>query len=220
MTSVARERTERSLPALEEGPQTEITRFSEQVDLAEAVITGDFSGRELIEPVFLQCRFEHALFIGSTLRYARFVDCHVVDTDLSGAVIEECSMSRVELRNCRASGLQAPLSRLNDVGIFSSKLDGANFRMSSWERAEMSEADLADSDFCGAKMPASRILNCDLSRAELSKADLAGSRLSGSKLDDIRGAASFRRVTIGTDQIMPLALALFAAQRIEVSDES
>lgn len=68
-------------------------------------------------------------------------------------------------------------------------------------------------------MPASRILNCDLSRAELSKADLAGSRLSGSKLDGVRGGASFRRIAISADQIMPVALALFAAQRIEVRDD-
>lgn len=214
-----RERTERFLPSLGEGPQVEVNRFAEQVDLAEAVVTGDFSGCDLLEPVFVQCRLEHALFIGSTLRYARFVDCKVVDSDFSGAVMEECSMSRVEFRNTRASGLQAPLSRLDDVGLLSSKLDGANFRMSTWERAEMTESDLADSDFYGAKLPASRILNCDLSRAELSKAELAGSRLSGSKLDSVRGGASFRRITVSADQIMPLALALFTAQRIDVSDE-
>lgn len=142
-----RERIERSRPALGEGPQPEITRFAEQVDLAEAVVTGDFSACDLVEPVFSQCRLEHALFIGGILRYARFIDCIIVDSDLSGAVMEECSMSRVEFRNCRASGLQAPLSRLDDVGLFSSKLDGANFRMSTWERAEMTESDLADSDF-------------------------------------------------------------------------
>lgn len=216
---MATPRTERFLPVLEEGFQAEVNRFGEEVDLSAVVVTGDFSGCELIEPVFSQCRLERVQFIGSTFRYARFVDCVIADSDFSGAVMEECSLSRVEFRNCRASGLQAPLGRFNDVGIISCKLDGANFRLSSWERAEMAEADLADSDFYGAKMPATRILHCDLSRAELSKADLAGSRLSGSNLDKVRGASTLRRITISVDQITPLAFALFASQRIDVSEE-
>jgi uncharacterized protein YjbI with pentapeptide repeats len=190
------------------------------VDLSEAVITGDFSGCDLVAPVFRECLLEGARFIGSTLRHARFVDCVITDSDLSGAVMEECSLARVELRNSRASGLQAPLGRFRDVGISASKVDGANFRMSSWERAEMTDSDLADSDFYGAKLPISRILRCDLRRLELSQADLAGSRLSGSQLDGVRGAAGLRRVTISADQVMPLALALFASQRIDISDET
>jgi len=203
---------------LEDGPRAEVTRLGEEVDLSEVVLTGDFSDCELIEPVFRQCRFEHAQFFGGTFRYARFVDCMIADSDFSGAVMEECSLSRVEFRNCRASGLQAPLGRFSDVGVFSSKFDGTNFRMSSWERAEWAEADLADSDFSGSKMPAGRMLHCDLRRAEFSKADLAGSRLSGSNLEGVRGASTFRRITISSDQIVPLALALFASQRIEVSE--
>ena len=211
--------TERFLPALEEELQGEVNRFGEEVDLSEVIVTGDFSGCELIEPVFSQCRLERVQFIGSIFRYARLVDCVITDSDFSGAVMEECSLSRVEFRNCRASGLQAPMGRFDDVGFFSCKLDGANFRLSSWKRADMGEADLADSDFYGAKMPASRIVHCDLSRAELSKADLAGSRLSGSNLDNVRGASTLRRITISVDQITPLAFALFASQRINVSEE-
>jgi uncharacterized protein YjbI with pentapeptide repeats len=216
---VARERPTRFLPDMEERPPVQMTRLDEPVDLSEVVLTGDFSACHLAAPVFRQCLVAGASFIGSTLRNARFVDCTLTDSDLSGAVMEECSLSRVEFRNCRASGLQAPLGRFRDVGIFSSKIDGANFRLSSWERAEITESDLADCDFYGAKLPASRILSCDLSRVELSQADLAGSRLSGSQLEDLRGAAGLRSIIVSGDQIMPLALALFASQRIEVSDE-
>jgi uncharacterized protein YjbI with pentapeptide repeats len=216
---VPRERTDRVPPDLGCEPPSQIVRLREQVDLSEAVITGDFSGCEQIEPIFRQCHFEHCEFVGSVLRYARFVDCVLTDSDLSGAVLEECSLSRVEFRNCRASGLQAPLGRFKDVGVLASKVDGANFRMSSWERAEMSGSDLTDGDFYGAKMPGSRILRCDLRRAELSRADLAGSRLSGSNLDGVRGATGLRRIEISSDQIIPLALALFSGQRIEVRDD-
>jgi uncharacterized protein YjbI with pentapeptide repeats len=217
---VARERTERVPPDLEGGSQSQIIQLRGEVDLSEAVITGDFSGCDLIEPIFRQCRLERCQFVGSVLRYARLVDCVLTDSDLSGAVLEECSLSRVEFRNCRASGLQAPQGRFQNVGVLACKLDGANFRMSSWEQAEMTESELVDCDFYGAKMPGSRILRCDLSRAELSRADLAGSRLSGSNLDGVRGASGLRRIEISSDQIIPLALALFSAQRIDVSDDS
>jgi uncharacterized protein YjbI with pentapeptide repeats len=190
------------------------------VDLSEAVVTGDFFRCELVEPVFRHCRLEHAQFTGSAFRFGRFIDCVITDSDLSGAVMEECFLSRVEFRNCRASGLQAPLNRFHDVGILETKIDGANFRMSSWERAEITDSDLAESDFYGARLPISRILRCDLSRADFAKADLAGSRLSGSHLDSVRGATSLRKITISTEQIIPLALALFASQRIDISDDN
>jgi uncharacterized protein YjbI with pentapeptide repeats len=188
------------------------------VDLTDATIIGDFSGCELIEPVFRECRVERAQFIGGRLRYARFVDCVFVDSDLSGATLEECSMTRVEFRGCRASALQVFRGRLADVGFSGCKLDGANFRMTTWEKAEFSECDLSEADFYASKLPNSRILNCDLSRVEFSKADLGGSRLAGSHLDGLRGAASLGRVAITSDQVIALAMALFASHRITVTD--
>jgi uncharacterized protein YjbI with pentapeptide repeats len=91
--------------------------------------------------------------------------------------------------------------------------------MSTWERAELAGCDLVDSDFYEAMMPDSRLVQCDLSRVQFSKCTLSGSVLVGSTLDGLRGAASLRNVTIGSQQIVPAALALFAALGITIDDD-
>ena len=199
---------------------TDITHLDGDIDLVEAALTGDFTGCELTRPDFRGCRFDHAQLTGSVLEHARFVDCLFVDCDLSGVRLENCSMTRVELRSCRASGLQASNGRFSDVGIFDSKLDGANFRMSVWERAELSGCDLAESDFYAAKVPDSRIVHCDLHDVELSNCQLSGTVLNGSVLDGLRGGGSLRDVTIGSEQIVPAAMAIFAAMDVRVRDEA
>jgi uncharacterized protein YjbI with pentapeptide repeats len=196
-----------------------VTCLADDVELSEVVLCGDFSGVSLSQPEFRECQIRQAQLTGAVLRFARFVDCVISDSDLSGAILEECFLTRVEFRRCRASGLQASRGRFVDVGLFTSKLDGANFRMSEWERAEISDCDLAEADFYDAKMPGSRIVDCDLNRIELSKSRLTGSRLSGSKLEGLRGGESLRNVTIGSDQIIAAAAALFAALHIDIDDE-
>jgi hypothetical protein len=68
-------------------------------------------------------------------------------------------------------------------------------------------------------MPGSRVHGCDLTNVDLSKCDLSGSRLQGSRLDGIRGGEGLRGVTVGSDQLIPTALAVFGALGISVDDE-
>jgi uncharacterized protein YjbI with pentapeptide repeats len=210
----------RASPQVPERRSKLVTHLEGDIDLVEAVVSGDLSGCQLDEPQFRECRLEHAQLTAVNWRYARFIDCVLVDCDLSGARLEECSMTRVEFRSCRASGLQAPRGRFVDVGIFDSRLDGAYFVTSQWERAELQHSDLSESDLSHARLPLSRILACDLSRADLSKTHLTGAHLTGSNLQDIRGADALRGVTISTDQIVPAAMSLFQALRISVRDET
>lgn len=69
-------------------------------------------------------------------------------------------------------------------------------------------------------MPAARIVSCDLTGADLTKATLSGSLLRESKLDSITGADALRGVTIGSDLVVPTALAVFGALGITVDDEA
>lgn len=105
------------------------------------------------------------------------------------------------------------------MAFFDCKLDGANFRMTTWERAEFHDCDLAAGDFYGAKLPASRFLGCDLRRVELSKSVLAGSRLQRSRIEQVRGADCLRGVSIGSDQIVPVALAVFSSLGVTIEDD-
>jgi hypothetical protein len=55
---------------------------------------------------------------------------------------------------------------------------------------------------------------------EFSAADLEGAFLHGSVLEGVRGGGILRRVVIGTDQVVPLALSVFAALGIRVDDDA
>jgi uncharacterized protein YjbI with pentapeptide repeats len=218
VSGVAKPFAGRTPPRVGLEPHNLIDQLGEDVEVSGVQVSGDFSRYELIEPVFVDCRLERVQLTGAKLRFARFVDCVISESDLSGAILEECSLTRVELRACRGSGMQAASGRFIDVGIIGCRMNGASFRVSSWERAELVDSDLTESDFYAAKMPASRITGCDFTRADLSRAHMAGSRLMGSNLGDTRVDDSLRNVTISTDEIVPAALALFKALRITVED--
>jgi uncharacterized protein YjbI with pentapeptide repeats len=91
--------------------------------------------------------------------------------------------------------------------------------MTFWERAEFHGCDLVEGDFYEAKLPGTRFQECDLSGVELSNSDLTGSRLHGSTLDRILGGDALRGVTIGSDQIISTALAVFGSLNIWINDD-
>lgn len=216
---MSRKDPERRLPRLDDDVVAEDVLFADEADIAGAVIRGDFAGSEFHFVALRECRVDGAAFTGSQLIRATFVDCLFVDSDLSGARFEDCRFERVELRNCRLSGIQAPSTHFTDVALIDCKADAASFRMTVWERAELRDCNLVGSDFYSAKLPESQILGCDLSQADLSKSDLTGTRMQRSNLTDLRGGDSLRGVTIGSDQVIPAALAVFASMKIRIDDD-
>jgi uncharacterized protein YjbI with pentapeptide repeats len=90
--------------------------------------------------------------------------------------------------------------------------------MSTWERCWFDGVDLTGADFTGADLTGAGLVGCRLVDVELSKATLQGARLHGSVLDAVRGGDSLRGTVIGSDQIVPVAVPLFAALGITVDD--
>jgi uncharacterized protein YjbI with pentapeptide repeats len=211
--------SERRTPRLDDDLPVEIAELDDEVEFMDAIVRGDFGGSELHLIGLRQCRVENATLIGARLIRATFVDCVIVDSDLSGALLEACRLERVELHRCRISGIQTPKSQLTDVAFLDCKGDAASFRMTTWERAEFRDCNLVESDFYSAKLPGSRFHGCDLGKADLSKADLKGTRMQRSNVTDVRGGESLRGVTISSDQIIPAALAVFASMKIRIDDD-
>ena len=60
---------------------------------------------------------------------------------------------------------------------------------------------------------------CDLTEVEVTGSDFEAVSLHGSTVDRLKGAASLHGVTVGSDQLVPLALPILAARRIVVDDE-
>ena len=155
---------------------------------------------------------------GARLEHLRLVDVLVVDCELSGTLATESSLQRVEFRDCRMSGLVMSDTKLRHVRFRDCKLDEANFRFVRAEQVVFEGCSLVDADFCESVFTASAFLHCDLRNAEFSKASMKGARLAGSVLDGLRGAGYLRGVVVGTDQVLPLALGVFADLGISISD--
>ena len=219
MTPMTRKGPARRTPRLDDEELATLSVLRDDDELFAVSLRGDFTAAEFSDLEVRESRIDGAALTSSRLRRATFVDCVVVDSELSGAVLEDCHFERVEFRHCRVSGVQAAGCRFTDVALFDCKADGGNFRMTVWERGELRDSNLVDSDFYGTRMPGSHIHGCDLSNSDFSKCDLAGSHLQDSRLDGLRGGDSLRGVTIGTDQLIPVAVAIFAAIGISVDDD-
>jgi uncharacterized protein YjbI with pentapeptide repeats len=215
---MATKATGRVRPRVDEDLAPENPSLLDEARVTDVAIVGDYTGLDIERAEVVTCRLERALFIRSQWTRGRIEDCLAIGCDFSGAVWEECTFTRVEFQGCRFSGLQAQ-SLFKDVGFFDCKIDGANLRMSDWQSAEFQNCDLSDSDFYGAKLPGTRFDRCDLSGLQLAKADLNGARLQGSTIQGIKGGDGLRGVSIGSDQVLAVALAVFGDLGISVDDE-
>jgi len=206
-------------PRIDEEGLTAWHTLADEDDLTDVALTGDFSTAELSLVTLQQSRVDGAAFTGTRLVRAIFVDCVIADAEWSAAVLEDCRFERVEFRRCRMAGLQGAGSRFTDVAFLDCKVDGANLRMTQWEAGEFRDSSLRQSDFYGAVMPSTRMTGCDLTDVDFSKADLVGSHLQGSRLDGVRGGDALRGVSVGSDQLIPAALAVFEAMDVTVTDD-
>jgi uncharacterized protein YjbI with pentapeptide repeats len=185
----------------------------------QVCVRGDFSDQVAGTVEVTESHLVGARLVGVEVERLRITDTVVDDCDLSGALLMDAVLTRVEFRNCRMSGIVVAGARLHDVRFVECKLDDANFRMTTSERVEFDRTILRTADFYAAKLRSARFSSCDLALAQFSKADLRGARLHGSALADVLGADSFAGVIVETGQVLPLALRLFAALGITVDDD-
>jgi uncharacterized protein YjbI with pentapeptide repeats len=117
------------------------------------------------------------------------------------------------------SGLVVSQSRLRDVRFTEAKLDGGDFRMSHFERVVFDACAMPDADLYEAQLTAVAFDHCDLRRAHFSAVKTDGLRLHGSDLEGVRGATSLRGAVLSPEQVLPLALSVFAELGITIERE-
>ena len=158
-------------------------------------------------------------FTGADHHHLRLIDVVLDDCEFSGAVLSEATFVRVEFNRCRMSGLVASGLHAQEVTWSGCKLDGVNYRAAQMEHCRWNECLMAEADFYAAKLTAVSLYGCDLTGAEFSKARCDVVNLHGSTLERIGGADALRGSCIGSNQIVALALPLFAAVGIRVDDD-
>jgi len=192
--------------------------FEDDLIWEHVELTGDVEGSGASDVEIAESRLTAARLTGVEVGRFRLVDCVVEDCDLSGAMLVDASLERVELVECRLTGAVLIGARLRDVSFTRCKLDGVALRNATGHRVRFEDCVLSAADLFGAKLTAARFYDCDLSGADVSEASLTGARFHGSRLDDLRGALGLRGATIDPAQVLTLALPLCTALGIGVAD--
>jgi uncharacterized protein YjbI with pentapeptide repeats len=182
-------------------------------------IRADFAGQIAEDLDITGCRLTGSCFSGAELVRARVSDTVFERCDLSAAVLAGAVLRRVEIVDCRLSGVDLSGAQLNDVRFRECRLVGANLRMTSGSRVRFEGCDLSSADLYAARLPGVCLFDSDLAGAELSQATLTGARLHGSTFESLRGAAALSGTTIGSAQVLPVALAVLGVLAITIDDE-
>jgi len=187
----------------------------------DAVLSdADLDGADLAHTRFVRCTLQRVRLTAADLRGATFIDVTLDDCELSGAGLHEATLTRVALRNGRAVGADLSNASLGHVRVGDVRFDDVNLRFASLEHVVMEDTSLAEADATEATLQAVALHRCDLTRLELSKVKVEGRLdLRGSRLDAVRGVAALRKVRIGTDQVVPYAVRVFAETEVVIEDD-
>jgi uncharacterized protein YjbI with pentapeptide repeats len=176
---------------------------------------GSVTGVEIV-----RSRLTGITLTGLELPGLRLLDVELVECELSGAVVTGAWWERVVLRRCRMSGLVAAELQALDVRLQDCKADQAWLRASVLDRCEIVDTDLSGADLYGTRVSRSAFRRCDLTEVDVSASEFEQVSLHGSTVDRLKGAEALQRVTIGSEQLVPLALPILKAREITVDDEA
>ena len=211
--------TERQPPRLD-GELTERAGHElDDGDLLEDVSWTGAEPRAARDVEIIRGRLTNLTLTGLELEGWRLVDVELVECELSGAVLTGAQLERVALRRCRLSGVVAAELKATDVRLDGCKADGAWLRASVLDRCELVDSDLSGSDLYGAQVTRSSFRRCDLTEVDVSASRFEQVSLHGSTVDRLKGADALQGCTIGSDQLVPLALPILAARSITVDDD-
>jgi uncharacterized protein YjbI with pentapeptide repeats len=179
----------------------------------------DLDGADVAHSRFVRCELRRVRLTAADLRGSTFIDVTLDDCELSGVRLHEATLTRVAFRAGRAIGADLSNASLGHVRVADVRFDDVNLRFASLEHVVMEDTSLVEADATEATFQAVALHRCDLSGADLSKVTVEGGLdLRGSRFDALRGAAALRNVRLGTDQVVPYAVSVFAETQVVIED--
>jgi uncharacterized protein YjbI with pentapeptide repeats len=152
------------------------------------------------------CVLRHVRFTGSEFGSVVWKDVRLIGCDLANCKAHRMSLLRVEMEDCRLSGLSSPAADWRDVLVANSdarfaQLPGGVFQRCEFTSTGLQEADLRGADLSGALLRACRLGRADLREARLQETDLRHSDLE----DMLVGLADLNGAIVDAPQAMVLA---------------
>jgi uncharacterized protein YjbI with pentapeptide repeats len=181
---------------------------------------GDYVGQRAEGLEMLDVDVRGGRWSGVVLERWRARDVVFEDCDLSGFVLQdEPTLRAVLFRRCRLSGAVLAGAHLRKVRFEECTLDDVSLRMMDAKEIAFVDSALVGADFYGATIEQATIAACDLRGADFTEARLKDVDFRTSRLEDIVGATALSGVTIGADQVLPLARSLAVALGIKIVEE-
>ncbi len=149
---------------------------------------------------------------------ARIADARIAHSELSGVLLGEAHLNRVELVECRLSGADLGRAHLRDTRVVGCRLDDVNLRMLDADRVVFEQCELARADFGAARLAHVAFLDCDLTDVDFAKATASAVRLHGSRLDGLRGATALRAARIDPDQALAFGLRVLLEMGVVIAE--
>lgn len=163
-----------------------------------------------------QTRLTKVSFGGAQLAKSTFLDCELRQCDLANLHADGCGLRRVELVDCRATGLIYIDGGVRDVTFRDCRLDLSTWRATKFTNTSFISCDLRGADFMGADLRGALFENCDLTTAQMSNAKLDGARFVRCDLLGLGGVASLAGATVQADDLAALTELLAQALGITV----
>ncbi len=144
----------------------------EKVQWQEKAVTN----RKFTECTFKNCQLNMLTFVDCT-----FTDCVFDGCDLSLVKVKGCFFTRVEVKSCKAIGINwfetgSPFSvtfvdsNISYCSFFGKGIKKARFKNCLARETDFSDTNLTDADFRGTDLENARFSNCDLSYANFKEA--------------------------------------------------
>ncbi len=166
----------------------------------------DLAGRTISNLTLTHCVLERVSFGESVIHLCRMRDVRLIGCELANASIRGWAATRVELIDCRITGLKAAECRWQDVLVDSCAAGYAQFNDGQLRSCEFRNTPMVESDFRSATVEGCLFASASLKKADFSGARLAGTDLRGAEIDGlIAGAGDVAGAIVSADQAIGLA---------------
>ena len=146
------------------------------------------------------------------------VDAVVVDRDWANRAARGLVARRVELRQCRLTGVELAEAMLSDVAFDDCRLDLAGLRIARLERVVFRECRMAECDFYDASLTDVLFEDCELREATFSGVKLKRVELRGCDLSGLRGVEALRGARMPWSDVLENGPLFAAALGLEIID--
>ncbi len=156
-------------------------------------------------------RFDGVRIVGGSLASTKvtpmsFLDVVAERTDFSMIEWPSSKLTRVELRECRATGAKLLDGELTDVKFVACHLDYASFAKARLRQVTFEKCRLREADFSSADLAGTTFVDCEMEGVDFANAKFQAVDVSTSILGELRiGAGDVRGLVVNREQAVVLA---------------